>query len=86
VLCTPAGVRYRGEKLAVTIVACVSQSRPFLPLDCHCSCPCWKTPARLVDHAGSGERGLAPSRVLAANANAVRRASCYTAVRAAEDR
>jgi hypothetical protein len=35
VLCTPASVRYRGEKLGVTIVACVSQSRPFLPLDCH---------------------------------------------------
>jgi len=28
-------VRYRGEKLGVTIVASVSGRAPLLPLDCH---------------------------------------------------
>ena len=27
--------------MAVTIVACVSQSRPFLPLDCHACMHAW---------------------------------------------
>jgi hypothetical protein len=76
----------RGEIGGHDCRVCVSESALFAPRLPLLVPLLEETPARLVDHAGSGERGLAPSRVLAANANAVRRASCYTAVRAAEDR
>jgi hypothetical protein len=61
VLCTPAGVRYRGEKLAVTIVACVSQSRPFLPLDCQ-SLARWRFWEELFGALGANASGVGRCR------------------------